>query len=492
MSTRRILFPVALAAALLLGAAIRVWQYALNPSLWMDEALLALNLVGRDFGQLLQPLDHGQAAPVGFLLLQRAALVAFGNSEYALRLIPLLCGLAALPLFWLVARRSLRGPGLLAAALLFALSPVVIFHTVEAKQYSGDVFAALLAAWLGRRLWDAAPATAGRAVGFGLLGAALLCLSHAATFALGGAALCLLISALSARDWPRLRALAPTLGLWALTVATLYALALRGLTQNAFLLGYWSGSFAPFPPLSGADLRWYSDAFTHFLADPLGLVTANFLYGTALLAGTAAIAWLDRRSFWLLGAPLALALIASALHRYPFSDRLLVFLVPGALISMGASITALWANRRPWLRGAAVVGALALVASPSLDFARDPLRGRSSHELRPILHDIGLRQRDNDSLYVYSKAWAAFSYYAPLCHIATSRLTVAVAEQGDFANLRADLQKLAGRGRVWVIFSHVPRRGADARLFTLGVLDTLGHRLDAIEGDGAWAYLYQL
>ena len=58
----------ALVSAFVVGAAIRLWQYALNPSLWMDEAFLALNIAERGVAQLGQPLSYNQAAPVGFLL----------------------------------------------------------------------------------------------------------------------------------------------------------------------------------------------------------------------------------------------------------------------------------------------------------------------------------------------------------------------------------------------------------------------------------------
>src|SRR3972149_226445 len=123
MLIRRNPFDAAVMLTLAAGAAIRLWQYALNPSLWMDEAFLALNIADRDFAHLLEPLSLNQAAPPGFLFVQRAAFDLFGTNEFARRRFPRACGLAALPLFWLVARRVLSGPGLLVAALLFALSP---------------------------------------------------------------------------------------------------------------------------------------------------------------------------------------------------------------------------------------------------------------------------------------------------------------------------------------------------------------------------------
>ena len=85
------LVPVALGV---LGAALRLWQYATGASLWADEANMALNIVDRPLGRLLGPLDYRQMAPPGWLLLQKAAVTLLGDGEHALRLIPLLGSLA--------------------------------------------------------------------------------------------------------------------------------------------------------------------------------------------------------------------------------------------------------------------------------------------------------------------------------------------------------------------------------------------------------------
>ena len=96
------------------GAALRAVQYFRGGSLWVDEAALALNLAARSFSELFSPLDLAQAAPAGFLAVEKALLVAFGRGELALRLFPFLASLAALFLFLRLAtgpdgaRRPLR------------------------------------------------------------------------------------------------------------------------------------------------------------------------------------------------------------------------------------------------------------------------------------------------------------------------------------------------------------------------------------------------
>ena len=80
----------AAAALLLLGALLRLRQYLTGRSLWVDEAMLALNIVNRDFWGLLQPLDYDQGAPIGFLLVEKLFNSILGKHEFVLRLFPLL------------------------------------------------------------------------------------------------------------------------------------------------------------------------------------------------------------------------------------------------------------------------------------------------------------------------------------------------------------------------------------------------------------------
>jgi len=136
-----------------LGAARRVGRYLADWSLWVDEAMLAFNIVRLPPGALFdQPLTYfRQAGPVGFLLLEKLAVAAVGPSTFGLRLVPLVCALASLPLMWLVARRCLPAVAALAALAalgFFAVLEAPIYWGANAKQYAGDLMVTLLLVWL--------------------------------------------------------------------------------------------------------------------------------------------------------------------------------------------------------------------------------------------------------------------------------------------------------------------------------------------------------
>jgi hypothetical protein len=84
---RAISIGVTIAAAVMLtvGAGIRVGLYLTRPTVTLDEAMLAVNILGPHGWALLRPLALEQTAPVLFLAFTRAATTLFGPTEYALR-----------------------------------------------------------------------------------------------------------------------------------------------------------------------------------------------------------------------------------------------------------------------------------------------------------------------------------------------------------------------------------------------------------------------
>ncbi len=123
-----------------IGMILRVVQYLHHNSYWNDEAALVLNIVRRNLRDLLQPLDFAQAAPPLFLWAERGLYLRFGSSEYVLRALPVLLGLASLPLFAMLAWRLLRPVGAAWAVAWFAVNDRIIPQVCEVKQYSDDLF----------------------------------------------------------------------------------------------------------------------------------------------------------------------------------------------------------------------------------------------------------------------------------------------------------------------------------------------------------------
>ena len=97
-------------------------------------------------GGLLGPLDFRQVAPPGWLVLVKGTVTLFGDGERALRLIPLLGSLVALPLCWYVARSACSCPASArrSRSASWRRAPRFIFYAAQVKPYSTDVAVALL------------------------------------------------------------------------------------------------------------------------------------------------------------------------------------------------------------------------------------------------------------------------------------------------------------------------------------------------------------
>jgi 4-amino-4-deoxy-L-arabinose transferase-like glycosyltransferase len=221
---------------------------------------------------LLQPLDSNQAAPVGFLMLEKIALLAFGDSEYSLRLFPFLFAVASLFLFYHVARRCLAPWAVVIAMTFFAVSGHVIYYASQIKQYSSDLSITLLIALIG---FDGVSKemTVRRASLLAITGAVVVWFSHPSVFVLAGVGTTLAVVALRKKDWARLRRLVTCYAIWVLSFAAFYLISLRNLSGNETLENSWErkGTFMPLPPQSLSDIGWFFSAFFRMFANPLGL-----------------------------------------------------------------------------------------------------------------------------------------------------------------------------------------------------------------------------
>ncbi len=127
----------------LLAAALRLFKLG-QWSLWIDEGN-TLWLTEHLSGKI--PTD---AYPL-FFWLERLMVEITGTSEFALRLMPALLGIASVPLSYLLFRKPAGERAAFWGALLLALSPWHLFWSQNARYYTLLLVWALL---LARLTWD--------------------------------------------------------------------------------------------------------------------------------------------------------------------------------------------------------------------------------------------------------------------------------------------------------------------------------------------------
>jgi hypothetical protein len=473
------------------GIVLRLAQYLANRSLWLDEAFLALNIVNRSFGELLQPLDYHQGAPIGFLMAEKAALLALGNNEYALRLFPLLSGISSMFLFALLARQCLRPKAVPVALGLFAVLAPLIYYSSEVKQYSCDVAIAplLYLVTLEAMRKDLSIA---RAVLLGFVGGTAIWFSHPALFLLAGAGTTLLSRFLARKEWTKVRFLSISFSIWGASFATLYFVSFRHLVSNRVLLAYWDVGFAPFPPGSLWEIKWYIDTFFNIFNDPTGLYFSG-IAAFAFLAGFLTILSEKYENVFLLSSPIVFALAASILHKYPFKERLMLFAVPALLLFIAAG-TERVIEKTHQLSPTVGYIFLGLLFLHPLSFSGYHLiHPQKIEEIKPVMSYVMVNRRPGDILYLYSGSEIAFRYYSERYGFREGDYIVGVESRDNWKIYENDLGRLRGHKRVWVLFSHVWKySGVDEEQYFLNHLSSIGTRLDAMKKNGAAVYLYDL
>lgn len=497
------------------GALFRFVSWNANVSFFIDEAMVMLNVIERDFAGLLEELSYNQAAPPFFLWLEKLALLAAGDSERVLRFVPFVASLVGLPLFHRLARRWLAPQAALIALAAFASALPLIYFAAEAKPYSGDVLVTIVTL-LFAEVAQRRGLRGSVAAGFAVWGAVALWLSYPAVIVLVGVGLVRILPPLVRRDFGAVLRESPVYLVWVTSLGLHYFLSLQEAGSDPFFKDHFASFRLPLPPTSFWELRQLSTAFFRAFNTVLGYPYPG-IAGLAFVLGWMALMRRNPHAVALISAPLGIAWMLSNLEVYPFEGRLILYLAPILAVGVGAGawdlVERTWASTRV----VAIVFVTLLLALP-LELAYGRLHTpRQREESRPVLEDVAERIEPEDTVYVYYGAQYAYRYYSDRLGLpdeitldpfviapsgtrvrepvpAETRTLLGPSGRRDWHVYIDDLDRLGGRGRVWFVFSHVwVLLGINEQELVLFHLDRTGaERLDEIRGLGAAAFLYDL
>ena len=481
-ATDRVLHGRALIAILLfVGVALRCLAYFGGTSLWLDEVLLARNILELPLGALLtEPLQLDQVAPRGFLAVEKISVLAFGGTELALRLFPFLCGIGSLVLFWRLASRVLDRVGATIALALCAVGVPFIKFGAEVKQYEVDVAAAILLALVAVKIREC-PTSRARLVAAGALGFLVVWFSQAAVVVMAGMGLATGVDWLLSRDADARRMLLITIPLWAVASIVGLLAGLHSMTPatREFMHDFWAAGFFPWPLTSAAQLRWYWDQFVSVFSDPTILrYQWPAVFALAALFGFVAL-WRRNRSHALIvGAPLVVALVVATLHQYPFRGRLAMYLVPSLLLALGAaagSIRDLAARLHPALGWGFLA---AFLAVPVLTLVRNPPPYEIEH-WRTVLQYLATHRQPGDAIYVFPLSRVGMQFYGPAFGLQLDDWITVPCDREDTRAYLRDVDRFRGTPRLWIISSGA-RPFRTARPAMRQYLETIGRRTDSL------------
>jgi uncharacterized membrane protein len=509
---------------IILGIILRLDQYWLNRSLWVDEAFLAVNFDKTLLALLQPPLDYHDSivAPLGFFIITKLVITVFGNTDFVLRLFPFLCSIASLWLFYQLAKSTISASAVPLALFLFAISDSLIYYASGFKQYSSDVTITLILFILAVHL-SKTTVTNNKLLLLTLVGALAVWFSHPAAFVLAAIGSYLGIFYLLNKQWSLVIKLSLISLIWLSSFLGMYLFTV-GINIEAspigqYLVHIWQdgGAFMP-SPLSVATLKWLYQSYFKMFHNPGSLGIAS-LAGVLFMVGCFSL-WVQRKpSLFLLVLPIIIAMSVSFFHFYPFLDRMILFLLPSVYLIIAESIIQIQMTLLAYPNALIITRFAQIIFVVSL--IHFPLYHRHYvEEIKPVLEYIQNHKTPTDTLYLYHWSEPAFRYYAHFynfnysdCHLITPiphneylkevdyfrlKNQMKPAKVGDsqcilgvselFEQARLDLEQLRHRGKVWFIFSHSSEQ---EKLF-INYLDSVGVKRAEFLQPGASAYWYEL
>ena len=449
-----------LLAIIFIGVVVRTIAWLGRSEFWLDEVAVAKNIEERSLGQLLfVPLDYGQAAPKGFLLLQWIVTHLLGTSEVAYRLVPFIAGVASLFFFKRIVTRVLGGASAALILLVFAVGQPFIWFSAEAKQYALD---------LALSLWMIALTIEARDEGFprpkvmklAIAGFIAVWFSQFTIITLAALGVSLVLLELRHGVRATVSRLAPIGLLWGVGAALATVVSLKSMfpATDGYMHWFHEANMPPWPPKTKADYLWLwtrmrplVGTFHGWDLDDLKWTT---LYQWLAVVGLVALAIRRRGTALLVIAPLVLAIIVVTLRQYPLASRL--WLVPTAMLIIGVGECLRRLLTIPTRAGSiagAVLAAL-IVALPVVRLFKYP-PPYVADTLGAHLKVIRQRWQPGDRIFAPATLSLQTDYYAgrlgfregtDYMHATCSRKV-----KGVWDTVYDSLDRLRGEPRVWLL-----------------------------------------
>jgi hypothetical protein len=350
---------------------------------------------------------------------------------------------------------------------------------------------------------------------WGLIGGLLIWFSYPSVFIIGGFVLFQSVNLILRKKYASLLIASIAYFFWSVSILINYVFFIKSGTENNSLQEFWAYHFMPLS-FSWTTLRWFARLIYQTLDTPLGL-DYSIIAVIFFFVGVVFLFFYNKELFYLLIIPVILTLVASALHKYPFHKRFLLFLTPVFIIFISEGAVYCLkkiSNYQKIFAQALIVIFLLLPIASSFYYIFKPskLNVATRQEIRPVIKYILRHRQPGDKLIVNRLAFAQFRYYSYLYKIDTENVERAaiqwgekLKEKGEISptenkypnffvttywsdNIRSQMD-LINSNRLWVLLA---RDKNNEEMKTVQFLDQAGKRLAVKKDEKASAYLYLL
>jgi hypothetical protein len=484
---------VVLYLILAVGCLLAIVQFFYNRSLWLDEAMLAVNIINRNPIELLHPLNFYVVGPVLFLQIEKLFSFLVPNSELGLRIFPVISFLTSIFFFFKILKQQHDNKYVLIFAVsLFVFNSSLLYYASEAKQYMSDTMVVTAVYFIALLKFEKKQK---QFLALGLAGVVAVFLSNVSPIILFSVGTYLLYQYLFIERNHFLH-LVLLIAVWTLTFSVYYFLFIHNHPAAGPMIAYWSplNVFLPKNPFDKSFYiflwdKWFmiSNELFQFGSTIAKLITLCFVLGFLRLVISKRIELLV-----LTILPILLHVILSGFKLYPFDMRMILYLSPLLILifSFGFKelIEVLFADLQ--IQRLRVLALLIPVWFGSVLYANGFYAARfpfKKEELKKTLLFINSNRMEDDLIYIYPGAIHAFNYYRniKLFNVKEGLLKVGGYYPLEFEKYLDEILLL--RGNNWLVFSHA----GDEEKYIIDQLKFKGYSIVKEYKDvGSSAYLF--
>jgi hypothetical protein len=439
--------------------------------------MLANNIVSRNYSQLLSPLGQQQVAPIGFLYVEKFFFILFKGGAFSLRLVPFLCYLISVPLFYRLAFLVSKNKNIsIFSCALFALNAIVINYSNEVKQYSVDVLLAIAIFLTGLRyLEDFSKKSTSN---YAMVSSVAIIFSNVSLISILIFNSAIVIRLLQQKDnklilqrgWPLL--------LNTILFLTYYFYFIYGHPSQAGMITFWENAKA-FLPKNIFSMEFVEALDVKLLQNLDWIITLiKFQYlKVAIIVFGVVFAFLKNKKVLFFVMPVTIHLTLSYFDLYPFHQRLILYLTPFTIFLFSYGLINLL--ELPLKRFNISINILLVVPLIFMSLAVHKEMPRKREEIKESISYMNQRIKENDQIYVYYGGASAFKFHKDeFVHVMNkSNLIYGASDRQKREKYITDLNKLDDN--VWLIFSHVHKNKRfdleSEEDFLVSVMDSLGY-----------------
>jgi len=472
------------------GVLLSLIQYFFNRSLWLDEAMLAINIVTINAVDLIKPLKFDQVAPVLFLQFERFFSWVIPNSELGLRLFPLICYLFALFSFFRIISALFDFIYLRIVTLaFFVFNSNLIYYSNEVKQYMTDVMVLSVVNYLILKTYKIPRS---KYLLLSIAGVISVFLSNVAVIILFSAGLYWFI-----QDFrkTKFKVFVVVFGSWVVAFGIYYFFFILDHPARTVMLDYWKGAnaFMPLNPTNPAFLLFFfekTQVLLGVLSNSKSVIVGSF-FGLLVFAGfiNLIIKRKEKAFIILFLLPIIVHLSLSAFQFYPFDKRLILYMVPNFIIAIGYGfgLMAHFLNNYLTTTRLRIIAVVFSCFVASLLFLKGfPME---KEELKKSMNFIRKNISSEDKIYVYYGATNAIEYYRIINYLDfENELVSGTSNKTNKPEYLKEVMQISGPK--WLLVSHDVDNEEE---YIVTQLTSNGYdRLKEFHAKGSSAYLFDL